>query len=398
MMIRHHSYFEALGDFESRTPDWTAVFAGLSVLRILDRLAADNDVRGPAEWPEMHNSRNAVDAVNPGDPARAILLRILDRVQSDARLGAEIGADLILYGRALGLDARWSLAADVFQSIGDNWPSRHDARLAIEASTLLGAAARNLGDWSASDRAYTRAEYLAESIGDRSLALTVQVGFANSEMIRGNLSGAEETLEPVLAEAESLNLEPVRAIALHTKASLAHLSGDYQGAIHFAYRSLELTSSSSARERLLSDIAAAYTGLGMRDAARDAHSIVALTSPHQWVRWQATLNLMELSIDDGDEAAFDNYMKQVESASLDPRLRAYFLFFRAKGYRRFGREGVEQLFEEARTFAESHRLNQISFEIEAAKEKQAADASTVPSGELAEIAEVLEHLREEASI
>ena len=392
MTIRHHAFFEALGNAEAQTPEWNAVFAGLSVLRIVDRIAAKDDVSPPAEWPELHTSRIAVDAVSPGDPVRAILLRIVERIQADSELGSAVGTDLISYGRALDLEAGWSLATDVFESITDIFSPRTYPQLIIEASTLLGAASRNLGDWTRSQRAYTRAEHLAESIGDRTSVLKVQIGLANSEMFRGNLNASDELLDSVLADVDVTTLEAIHALALHAKASVAHLRGDYQRAIHLAHRSLEMTCAPAAREALISDIAASYAGLGMRETARNGYSIVAMTSPHQWVRWQATLNLLELSIDDGDVTVFDDYVRQLESASLDPRLRAYFLFFRARGWQRFGRDGAEKLFDEARDFAERHSLNQISFEIEAEKESKPVHVTGIPTGELADVAEMLANL------
>jgi tetratricopeptide (TPR) repeat protein len=250
-----------------------------------------------------------------------------------------------------------------------------------------------------SARGYAQAEHLSESIGYKVGTLTAQVGLANSHMIRGNLPAAQEELDRVLEEAEAEGLEPVRGLALHASASVAHSRGDYQRAVHLAYRSLELTTNPSARDRIMADIAAAYAGLGMRDTARDGYSIVAMTSPHQWVRWQATLNMMELAIQEGDESSFDGYVEQMKSASLDPKLRAYYLYFMALGSMRFHRQNAQALFDEAIRFAEDHQLNQIAFEIEAERTKEAISnpPAIEPTGELRQIAEVLEHLRESVS-
>jgi hypothetical protein len=160
---------------------------------------------------------------------------------------------------------------------------------------------------------------------------------------------------------------------------------------------MELTTNSTARERLLADIAAAYAELGMRDTARSAYSIVAMTSPHQWVRWQSTLNLMQLAVQEGDEAAFDNLSKQMEGAALDPKLQTYALFFRAMGSSRFGRPDAHALFDEAQAFAESHNLNQLAFEVENARnEIPAIPVRVEPSTKLLQIAEIIEHLRDQA--
>lgn len=100
-------------------------------------------------------------------------------------------------------------------------------------------------------------------------------------------------MHDVVGEARAHNLQQVEALVVHAQASVAHSRGDYQRAVHLACRSLELTTNKTSRERFLGDTAAAYAGLGMRDTARDGYSIVAMTSPHQWVRWQATLDSVD---------------------------------------------------------------------------------------------------------
>jgi len=395
-MIKHHAFFEALGTTEEKTPEWQSVFAGLSLMRLIDRVAAgpDSIVVGPSD---LDSSRASADAVGTGNPVRAILLRVIGQLEQSLELSVTVAADLILYGRALDLEGRWPLAADVFQTVADVYSDRSHPRIVIEASTLLGAAARSSGDWDKSNRGYTRAEHLAERIGERGLALTAQIGLANSQMIRGNLPVAEQELDRIISESEAERLQSVLQIALHARASVAHQRGDYQRTIHLAYRSMELTTNSTARERLLTDIAAAYAELGMRETARSAYSIIAMTSPHQWLRCQSILNMMEIAVQEGDEAEFDNLSGQMEGSSLDPKLQAYTLYFRALGSRRFDRPDARSLFDEAQSFAESHELNQLAFEIENARnEMPAIQASIEPSTELQQIAEMIEHLRDQA--
>jgi tetratricopeptide (TPR) repeat protein len=395
-MIKHYAFFEALGHIEEKTPEWQSVFAGLSLMRLIDRVAdsADAVVPGPADFDASLASAEAVSAGNPG---RAILIRIIQQLERSQELSVALGADLISYGRSLDLDARWPLAADVFHTVSDIFSERTHPRIVIESSTLLGAAARSSGDWEASTRAYARAEHLAERTGDRARALTARVGLANSQIMRGDLPGAERELDQVVVEATTEHLESVLQIALHARASVAHYRGEYQQTIHLAYRSMELTTNSTARERLLGDIAAAYAELGMRDTARSAYSIIAMTSPHQWLRWQSILNMIELAVQEGDEAGFDNLLQQLEGAALDPKLRTYSLYFHALGSRRFGRPDALELFDKAQGYAESHKLNQLAFEIEAARNTvPVVPASVDPSSDLLQIAEMIEHLRDQA--
>jgi hypothetical protein len=393
-MIKHHAFFEALGSLQEKTPAWNSVFAGLSVLRLVDRLADVRESNRPLDLHELDASQRAVETIIEGDPSRAILLRVLENVRKGTS-DFDLGSNLLSYGRALDLDARWTMACDVFQTIADEFSARTHPQLVIEALAALGAAARNVGDWVASERAYARAEHLADSIGDRAASLTVQIGLASSDMFRGNLQTADAALEKIWAEASTLKLQNIEAIALHARASVSHLKGDYQRTIHLAYRSLELTTNATARDRLVSDIAVAYGELGMKEAARNGYLIVAITSPHQWVRWQATVNLMELAVKEGDKKSFDDYVGRLQDAPLDPRLKTYFLFYRAIGSRRFGRSDAQDLFEQARQHAEENKLHQVAFEIEAAVTREPAKQPFEATLELTRIAEVLEHLRDE---
>ena len=405
-MIAHTAFFESLGAMRENQPAWKPVFAGLVVLRLIDSFRDYPERARTMEATTISSARAAASAIPEGDPTREILRRIVSLLDDERRLSPMVGRELLLYGRALDLEARWSLAADVFRTIAESFSGAENTDLIIEASTALGAAARTTGDWKTSDRGYARAQHLADTSRNRALSLTVRVGVAGSHMVHGNLPAADEELEEVIAEAREHNLQQVEALAIHAQASVAHSRDDYQRAVHLAYRSLELTINKTARERILGDIAAAYAGLGMRDAARDGYSIVAITSPHQWVRWQATVNLMELAVADGDEAQFDCYAEKLNSAALDPRLYAYSRYYQGLGMRRFGRGNAEEMLRHARSYAAQHQLHQIVFEIDEALQPASANAEVATAqpafdfdenpAELKRIAEVIMHLREDA--
>jgi hypothetical protein len=117
----------------------------------------------------------------------------------------------------------------------------------------------------------------------------------------------------------------------------------------------------------MADIAAALGEMGMLNAARDAHLIVSMTSRYQWVRWQATINLMELASMEGMEGPFEEYASELRNAALDPRLRSYFLLYYGQGLIAFGREEEGRKFlTEARTFASRQKINQVAFEADEA--------------------------------
>jgi hypothetical protein len=400
--ISHAPFFKALSDIQPGENDWHSTFAGLSLLRLVESYAADPKRADRTEKLTIESAKRSAAATPDTDPARAILLRALEALESNKGLSEEVGRDLLKYGRALDLEGRWPLASDVFNTIAGVFPESRYPELVVEASTALGAAARNSGDWQASDRGYARAQYLADTIRNIPLSLTARVGIAASYRLHGNLPAAESEIEEVLADARAEKLVKVEAIALHESASIAHSRRDYQRAIHNAYASLELTTNLTARDRILADIAAAYAGLGLKQPARDGYSIVALTSPHQWVRWQATLNLMELAVEEGDEESFDDLVAQMTDAKLDPRLSAYRLYYQGLGLRRFGRDDSATMMREAMDFASKHQLHQLAHEIEESIDRgvvitgESAGTEGKETPELQHIAEALSRLRENA--
>lgn len=158
----------------------------------------------------------------------------------------------------------------------------------------------------------------------------------------------------------------------------------------------------------MADIAAAFGEMGMRDAARDTHMVISLTSRYQWVRWQSAINLMELAVFDGMEDAFNSYAKDLKHAALDPRLRSYFLLYYGQGLVAFGREsaGLEAI-AEAREFASQNKIYQVSHEAElalnqAAREGRVRLAASLPPAfetipeEVFEVAHAMSHLRQVA--
>ena len=215
--------------------------------------------------------------------------------------------------------------------------------------------------------AYARAAHIASTVGDSAGVLQVDVGIANNHMARGNIPDAESLLDNVIEEARAGGFNDVLGLALHSRASVAHLRGAYADAVRIGYEALEATSNLTARDGILADIAAAFAGMGMRDAARDGYLIVAVTAQSQWVRWQATLNLMELAAMDGRGADFNAYAREMESAPLPPRLRAYYFIFRSAGEERFGQPAEAQAsLAEGLEFATRNQLHQIAHEAQAA--------------------------------
>jgi tetratricopeptide (TPR) repeat protein len=274
---------------------------------------------------------------------------------------------LLAYGRSLDYEASWALATDVFSTVAKLARPEKNARLAVEANVAIGGAARRNGDWETSARAYSQAAYIADTLGDKPGVLTVQVGIANTYLAKGNLPQAETILDDVIVQACDLGLGDVQAMALHSRAVVAQKRGNFAEGLKLAYDAFSLTTRPTERDLVLEDIGAIFTGLGMRNSARDTHLVLAATSQTQLVRWTATINLMELASVDGMEDAFDQYAGELASAKCGTWVRAHFLLFFGEGLERLNRLAqAENALEQAVAFAALNKIHEIEFKAQAA--------------------------------
>jgi tetratricopeptide (TPR) repeat protein len=366
-MIRHQVYFDTLGSLKEDSASWRSVFAGLSVLRLIDAYVESGLGASPPNWAQLHTVRTAVDDVAEGDATRGVLTCALDELTTRGLVDETVCTALISYGRVLDYEANWGLAADVFGTVARIAKPERVPRLAVEAHIATGGAARRNGDWETSARAYSQAASIADTCGDRLGVLTVQVGIANTYMAKGNLPQAQSILDDVVMQARDQGLSDVEGFALHSRASLAQRLGDKTDAVRLAHEALKLTKSPGARDAVLEDIAVAFSELGMRDAARDSHLILVSTAQAKWVRWQATINLMELASIEGMESAFDTYAADLRLAPMGPWLKSYFLLFLGEGQERFGRfESAREALEEAVDFSAANQIHPVTFRAESA--------------------------------
>ena len=365
-MISHQSYFEFLASADQDALTWQPVVAGLGVLRLVDSRIS-GDTRDASDWASLESVRSTAAALNEGNPVRAILLQLVEDVSKEEIQREAVGRGLIAYGRALNFEGRWALACDVFATADSLAGAPGNPRVSVESNIALGAAARRMGDFETSAHAYARASHVANAVGDVAGAMQVEVGRAATHMVRGNLPAAEALLAEVIEQARSAKSSHVLGLALHARASVLHQKGEYAEAVRVGYEALEEMSDSPSRDGVLSDIAASLAGMGLRDAARDGYLIVSATSQSQWIRWQADLNLMELAALDGNEVEFEAYARQMETAPLDPRLRAHYFLFHGAGQQKFGKEAeAEESLSKGLAFAEANQLHQLAYEASAA--------------------------------
>jgi tetratricopeptide (TPR) repeat protein len=269
------------------------------------------------------------------------------------------------YGRSLDLDAKWALAADVYETVIAHVHPLEESDVAISAHLRRAYCQRSLGALEDASTSYDAASSIAGSIGDIFGMLRAQIGSATIAKTRGNIPEAEALLDDAIARAESHELTDVRALALQDRADIAYLRGNYDLAVRVAYEALEHTKDPVNRDRILSDIATSFYMLGVRSVARDTYLIIEATAQEQYARWVASINLMEIAAQDGSMPLFERYRKLLSSADLPPLLRAQFLLHLGEGYAALGETSLaEAALTTASDLAGKYALNQLSFTIE----------------------------------
>ena len=404
--VRHLSFFEALSGLEESSAEWRATTAGLVVLRLVDSWFEEGSSIASADAWGLSAVRDAVDEMDSGTPARAILSGLVDAVAAAPRADFSLIAPrLSAYGRALHFDAKWRLAADVNETLLAYAHPIDEADVYINASMQLGYCMRMLGEWDSAASAYADAGRVAMSMGDVVGILRAQIADARLSTARGNLPRAEEILDETIARAKSEALPDVIGLALHERATVAHDRGQYERSIRFAYEALENTTRHSARDRVLVDIAVSFMELGVTSAARDAFLVLAATGQEQYVRWVASLNLLDIAIADGSEPAFEAYRRDLSQAQLPVALEVNYHMLAGKGYNVFGRvDRARSSYTAAIEIASRNRLNQLLFSAEQSLrkleigERAVAKTAIEAPEEVADVATALHAMRQLAGV
>jgi len=382
--LPHLAFFEALAGMDEGSSGWREATAGLVTLRLVDSwMTEGRAVVAPDGW-SLRAVRDAIQRVDRGSSIRSILTSVVDTMQAlrDVRV-TTLAPRLMAYARALMYEAQWSLAADVHRTIISYAHPVEDADVVIDANMQLGACLRTMALWKEAATAYSVAGQIAMMAGDMVNVLRSRVSEANIAIDRGNLPHAEAILEETITRTGTVPaFAETRALALHARAHVSSLRGDYEQAVRLGYDALEGVRTQTARDRILSDIATAFFDLGVRSAARDAYLILAATAQEQYVRWAAIINLMELAALDGQQTVFEEHRRELSTAILPANLSAYYFFYVGQGYRLFDRDrAAEAALSRAIEIASANQLNQVLIQAEAAlDEVRAGRTPTGPVG------------------
>ena len=398
---RHLSFFTELAALDDGDPSWRSVSAGLVVLRLVDAWIEEGSAAVTADGWGVRSVEAAIEEMPSGLPARAVLTSVLEALKSSPVNDMHaIAPRLMAYGRSLDLDAKWALAADVYETVIRHVHPSEEADVAITAHLRRAYCERSLGALDKASASYDTASRLAGSIGDMFGVLRAQIGVATIAKTRGNIPHAETLLDDAIVRAEKHELSDVHAMALQDRADLAYLRGNYDLAVSMAYHALEHTRDPINRDRLLNDIAGSFYMLGVRSVARDTYLIIEATAQEQYQRWVASINLMEIAAYDGSMTLFERYRRNLVLAPLPPALRAQFFLHAGEGYAKLGQFiPAETALACASQLADEYGFNQLSFTVEEARRRVRTTTSRLDLEEkaipasLATIAEDLGALR-----
>jgi tetratricopeptide (TPR) repeat protein len=407
-MLRHLAFFEALGKMNENDSSWRAVSAGLVVMRLVDQWIEDGPRKSRVDTWAVGAVRESIAQVADTTPVRRILTSIVDAMVSTKSVDLHVVCPrLMAYGQALEYEARWAIAADVYQTILAHAHPLEDADLTIGAHLQVAFCYRTLGELDAASAMYAKASQIASSVNDLIGVLRGRLGDAKIAMARGNLPHADALVGETIKAAEANNLTEIRSRALGERSYIAGLRGQYDRLIRYAYESLELAPAQRDRDRNLNNIATAFRFLGLVDVARDSYLVLAATAEEQYVRWIAGLNLMELAAEQRSELQFEQHRREYESVDFTPILRVTYLLHVGRGYHTLGRASVGiPYLQQAIEVASQHQLNQLMFEAEGALAAARRDETRVVTktatahidDELRSVIDAIQDLKEMAGV
>ena len=399
--MRHLTFFETLASENEGSDQWRAASAGLVVLRLFDSWSGRRAFRLPRQTWEFSAVRETIAQIDQRNSMRALLTSVIDAMELAPAVGVStVAPRLLAYGRALQYEAKWSLAADVYRTVIESMNPEVEPELVVTANLQLGTCLRMLAEWSGATAAHSAAGEIAAMRGDIANVLRARLSEAKVAVERGNLPRADDILSEAAERACREGLAEIKAIAMLDRANIAHRRKEYEAAIRLGYQVLPSLPEGSLRDRALIDLAGSFLELGIRSAARDAYLIIAATAQEQYLRWVATINLMEVAAIDMNEPSFEQYRRELCRVVLPVQLAAFYWLYVGRAYRLFGKPELAcTALRRAVQLGEKHELFEVLFkaeeslaEIEDGGVIIIAAPAELANG-LSEVASALRHMR-----
>ena len=364
--LKHLPFFEVLGEAPEESPAACAATAGLLALRLIDHWVLAGPVMVEPESKSIRSVREAIMKLAANDPAREVLLGIVNTMQVLREVDLQpVLPRIFAYGQILERGGDLKLAADAFETVLRLGDDEYEADLVMDSHMRLGFCRRNLGELSDAEHEYHAAGKIAQRRKESARILRSETGVATVAMMRGNLPKADEMLAAITVKSAQKGLNEEAAFALHARAVVAQRRGDLKRAVCHAYDALKRAVQPIERDRILGDLGAFFIVLKRYDAALDALTILEATATTEIVRLNARINLVVLAARAGDLDLFTRARASVEDATLASEAEVNYLIESARGFRRFGQqERAIELLTKARELARIQGLNRSLFEAE----------------------------------
>jgi tetratricopeptide (TPR) repeat protein len=335
--VAHEAFHAAHADAADTPSAEREARAGLTVLRLVDRIRVGVPLEQRPTAPELRAAKRAVADIEPAsirDTLDSVLATITDAWQGTRPF---VAVRLLAYARVLLNAARWAQAADVYQTFIAHAATPEDFALVSEAYRRLAYALRMQGSLDGAAAACRTGQAVAASLGDVESGLRLRISQASLEKQRGHPDVADAILLDVIAAAERHRLPVVRAFAVHDRGALAYERGDLQEASAQFLDAWQTYVEPINKDRALADLALVLGDLGLRDQARDAFLIISGTAVEPETRMIAMVNLLELAAVDGHDAVFEQYRQALARETLPARVAVRYHVTVAEGYERLGR-------------------------------------------------------------
>jgi hypothetical protein len=381
-------------DLDAKTTH--AAIAGLIVLRMVDRWVA-----GGCRPVDVTGARKAVDEMEAGNPAKNALAQTLEVVGGrPASRPDEATHGLLTYANLLQRDGRWHLAIAVFSTVIAYAGVASSSEQVFAAYIRKAQAQRTTGAMDEAIATTTMASTLAASAGNPSWTVQVQLSFAVHATVQDDLDGAEAMLDEAWNQAPPDLPRYLRARILNCRGLVAGLRGQHEPAFRHWYAALDHDPEAVERDRILQNLGEAFRIVGCTAAARDTFLILSGTSEEREVRFVATLSLMLIAAEEGNQELFEQHRRQADDPGVPPSLRVDYLQHLSLAASSLGDETTaEAATREARLLAAEYAISLERFTPTRARTSHGEREAILSLPQtIADVAAAMRSLREAANV
>jgi len=368
-----HEDFLERARFERERNDDAAsrcALAAYLVARVIDRALegtpTDEDRQAYA-W-QVESVRRYVGELDDRRPEARHLDGILDALRvTETACSPAVRMALTAFAYFLEHEGRLAEALDVLslaaRTHGAAIPASDFPAIALFAGRLNRLQAR----FEAATIAYAAAEEGALVTGDVNAQLVSRLGRAHVMRSQGNLPLARQTVEGVIAEAQTIGLTDTLSRAYADLGHVLTVQGDRLGALRATYEAFRLANDPLNRMRYLGDLGVELSELGYYDVARIAFGIVVSSNTSFIVKTNARLELMEIESASGNRVAFERHRGELREGAgrMPPTMAVDYRYKAGLGLARFGQLArAREVWSEGMRLAETHHLNEWYFRLE----------------------------------